>query len=117
MIRRPPRSTLDRSSAASDVYKRQLFKDVPPREPPGLQEFALAYDQEARYTDDHVGPFLAHLAKLGLGDQSIVIITADHGEEFGEHGSMGHGRTLHQEVLRVPLVIAAPGLLAPAEVA
>ena len=96
---------------------RSLFKDIPPREPQGLQEFALAYDQEARYTDDHVGPFLTHLARIGLSEHSIVVITSDHGEEFGEHGGMGHGRTLYQEVLRVPLVIAAPGILAPAKVA
>jgi arylsulfatase A-like enzyme len=96
---------------------RSLFADVPGREPPGVaRTSALAYDQEARYTDDHVGPFLAHLARIGLAERSIVIVTSDHGEEFGEHGGMGHGRTLHQEVLRVPLVIAAPGLLAPAVV-
>ncbi len=86
------------------------------REPEGLREFALAYDQEARYADDHIGPFLAHLARLGLSERSIVVVTSDHGEEFGEHGGLGHGRTLYGEVLRVPLVIAAPGLLAPVEV-
>lgn len=98
-----------------DSY-RTLFADVPGREPPGPREAALAYDQEARYTDDHIGPFLAKLAQLGLSDRTIVIITADHGEEFGDHGGMGHGRTLFREVMRVPLVIAAPGLLTPAEV-
>ena len=101
--------------APPDSY-RTLFADVPGREPPGPRDAALAYDQEARYTDDHVGPFLAKLTQLGLADRTIVIITADHGEEFGDHGGMGHGRTLYQEVLRVPLVIAAPGLLAPAVV-
>lgn len=99
-----------------ESYK-SLFREELGRETPGIpRDSALAYDQEARYTDDHVGPFLAHLARLGLAERTIVVITSDHGEEFGEHGSMGHGRTLHQEVLRVPLVIAAPGLLAPAEV-
>jgi arylsulfatase A-like enzyme len=94
-----------------------LFREEPGREPPGVpRDSALAYDQEARYTDDHVGPFLAHLARIGLAERTIVIITSDHGEEFGDHGRMGHGRTLHQEVLRVPLVIAAPGVLAPAQV-
>jgi len=99
-----------------ESYK-SLFREEPGREAPGIpRDSALAYDQEARYTDDHVGPFLAHLARLGLAERTIVVITSDHGEEFGEHGGMGHGRTLHREVLRVPLVIAAPGLLAPAEV-
>ena len=98
------------------VNYRALFLDVPGREPPGARGAALAYDQEARYTDDHVGPFLAKLTHLGLSDRTIVIILSDHGEEFGEHGGVGHGRSLYQEVLRVPLVIAAPGLLAPTEV-
>jgi arylsulfatase A-like enzyme len=95
---------------------RSLFADVPAREPPGLGEFALAYDQEARYADDHIGPFLSDLARLGLSERSIVVVLSDHGEEFGEHGGLGHGRTLHEEVLRVPLVIAAPGIMAPVEV-
>jgi arylsulfatase A-like enzyme len=96
---------------------QKLFADVPGREPLNGRAAALAYDQEARYTDDHVGPFLAKLASLDLAERTIVVLTSDHGEEFGEHGGMGHGRSLHQEVLRVPLVIAAPGLLAPSEVA
>ena len=41
-------------------------------------------------------------------------LLSDHGEEFGEHGGMGHGRTLHRELLHVPLIVWAPGLLAPA---
>ena len=98
------------------VNYRALFLDVPGREPPRARATALAYDQEARYTDDYVGPFLARLARLGLSERTIIIILSDHGEEFGEHGGMGHGRTLHQEVLRVPLVISAPGLLAPTQV-
>jgi arylsulfatase A-like enzyme len=99
-----------------ESYK-SLFRDEPGREPPGIpRDSALAYDQEARYADDHIGPFLAHLARLGLSERSIVVILSDHGDEFGEHGGMGHGRTLYQEVLRVPLVIAAPGILAPTEV-
>ena len=90
---------------------RALFADVPGREPEAGRAAALAYDQEARFTDDHVGPFLATLARLKLTDRTIVVFTSDHGEEFAEHGGMGHGRSLYREVLRVPLVVAAPGLL------
>ena len=95
---------------------RSLFVDVPGREPEAGRAAALAYDQEARFTDDYAGPFLATLARLKLMDRTIVVFTSDHGEEFGEHGGMGHGRSLHREVLRVPLVMAAPGLLTPATV-
>lgn len=96
---------------------RALFADIPGREPTGQTQNALAYDRETRFTDDQVGPFLAALGRLGLAERSIVVLTSDHGEEFGEHGGMGHGRTLYREALHVPLIVSAPGLLAPAHVA
>ncbi len=95
---------------------RDLFADVPGREPDDGAAQALAYDREVRFTDDQLGRFLDALRRLGVAERSIVIVTSDHGEEFREHGGMGHGRTLHREVLQVPLVLWAPGLLAPARV-
>jgi len=96
---------------------RTLFLDTLGREPADGAVQALLYDQEVRYTDDQVGAFLGVLTRLGLAERSIVVITSDHGEEFREHGGTGHGRTLHREVLQVPLLVWAPGLLAPARVA
>jgi arylsulfatase A-like enzyme len=95
---------------------RALFADVPGREG-GMWLQALAYDQEVRYTDDQVAGFLAALTRLGLAERSIVVLTSDHGEEFGEHGGTGHGRTLHRETLHVPLIVSAPGLLGARRVA
>jgi arylsulfatase A-like enzyme len=92
---------------------RTLFADIPGREPFGHDRHALAYDRETRFTDDQVGPFLAAVRRLGLADQTLVVLLSDHGEEFGEHGGMGHGRTLYRELLHVPLIMWAPGLLAP----
>jgi arylsulfatase A-like enzyme len=60
-----------------------------------------------------VGELLAALDARGLLKNSIVIITADHGEEVREHGSFGHSMTVYQEVLRVPLIIHDPVLNAP----
>jgi hypothetical protein len=54
---------------------------------------------------------LARLDALGLRDDTIVVLTADHGEEFGEHGGIGHGRSLYGEVVRVPLLLRWPGHL------
>jgi arylsulfatase A-like enzyme len=68
------------------------------------------YDGEVRYTDDHVGRVLAHLAELGLAEGTLVVLLADHGEEFEDHGGSGHGHSLHTEVVRVPLVLRAPGI-------
>jgi arylsulfatase A-like enzyme len=96
---------------------RGLFADVPGREPFGQTVNALNYDREVRFTDDQVGPFLAKLRALGLAERTIVLVLSDHGEEFGEHGGMGHGRTLYREVLQVPLIVWAPGLLPPHRVA
>lgn len=66
------------------------------------------YDSEIAYTDAAVGRLLAYLEKNR--PNSIVILTADHGEEFDEHGSRYHGSTLYEEQIRVPLIIAVPGV-------
>ncbi|MEJ2723005.1 MAG: sulfatase, partial [bacterium] len=71
------------------------------------------YDQEIAHTDYHIGRLLAALGRRGLDDNTVVIFTSDHGEEFGEHGGHYH-YTLHPEVLLTPLVVKAP-MLEPAE--
>ncbi|MBD3262463.1 MAG: sulfatase-like hydrolase/transferase, partial [Candidatus Altiarchaeales archaeon] len=69
------------------------------------------YDAEIRYTDDSLGGFLLMLKQLGLGEETIVVLTADHGEEFFDHGGFEHGHTLYRELIRVPLIINSPGLV------
>jgi len=68
------------------------------------------YDGEIRYTDEHVGRVLERLREDGFADNTVVILLADHGEEFRDHGGLGHGHSLHREVVRVPFVIRAPGI-------
>jgi arylsulfatase A-like enzyme len=68
------------------------------------------YDDDVRRTDDALGALFAALEQLGLFEHTVVIVTSDHGEEFGEHGRVGHERTLYREALHVPLLVAAPGL-------
>ncbi|MFQ5510943.1 MAG: sulfatase [Candidatus Krumholzibacteriia bacterium] len=65
------------------------------------------YDQEIAHTDAEIGRLLAGLREEKLYDNTVVVFTSDHGEEFGEHGAKYH-YTLHDEILRVPLVIRAP---------
>jgi arylsulfatase A-like enzyme len=69
------------------------------------------YDSEIRFTDEHVGRFLDVLKEQGLYDNSIIIIAADHGEEFLERGDnwIGHTKTVYQELIHVPLMIRLPG--------
>jgi arylsulfatase A-like enzyme len=66
------------------------------------------YDEEIRFTDRAIGELLDRVREYDALDRSWIVITADHGEEFGDHGSIGHGN-LHDEVIRVPLLIRPPG--------
>lgn len=67
------------------------------------------YDGEIRRLDGLIGQFLSDLESRGLLEDAIVIVTADHGEEFGDHGGFGHGHTLYEEMLHVPLIVMRTG--------
>jgi arylsulfatase A-like enzyme len=67
------------------------------------------YDGELAFVDHHLGRVLEALAELPFADRTIVIVTSDHGEAFGEHGLYRHGFELWEELVRVPLVIYVPG--------
>lgn len=67
------------------------------------------YDQEIAFTDYHIGRLIRSLRQSNLYKRTIIVMTSDHGEEFGEHGGKYH-YTSYQEVLRVPLIIVAPFL-------
>ncbi len=95
-----------------------------------LTEFGVAprgllaidrYDAEVRYADQQIGHVLEHLAvQPETAGNTIVIVTADHGEEFGEHGGRQHSRQCYRESTHVPLIVHAPGLppaVVPARVA
>jgi len=68
------------------------------------------YDQEVLYTDYYVGRLLDELAKLPAAARTVVVVTGDHGEAFGEHGMRAHGKELWEEVIRVPLVVVGTGV-------
>ncbi len=68
------------------------------------------YDGEIRYTDLHIGRVLEALERNGLAGRTVVVFLSDHGEELLDHGGRGHGHTLYQELVHVPLVIRAPGV-------
>jgi arylsulfatase A-like enzyme len=71
------------------------------------------YDGEISYHDEHFARFLRRLEERGILDQTIFVVTADHGEEFEDHGSWGHGHSIFQELIEVPLMVRWPGV-APA---
>ena len=73
------------------------------------REFLVGmYDAEIRYTDDTLRSLFSELKDLGFLENALVIITSDHGEEFGEHGKLIHPRSLYEELLHVPLIIVGP---------
>jgi arylsulfatase A-like enzyme len=74
---------------------------------------AALYLAEIHTLDAEVGRFLARLAALGREDDTLVVLTADHGEQFGEWGRMAHGQSLHNKVLHVPLALRWPGRIRP----
>lgn len=75
---------------------------------PGTSDEVL-YQGEIAFTDLWLGKVFEALKRLDLDENTIIVLTADHGEEFGEHGSNRHGQSLYREVLRIPLIIRAPG--------
>lgn len=67
------------------------------------------YDGEVASLDAELRLLFGDLDRQGFLDHAVVVFTADHGEEFGEHGQMQHGKTLYNEVVHVPLLISGPG--------
>lgn len=100
-----PRSTGDQLEAAK-------------RNPPGIvfdesdiTRLTALHDGEISYHDRELGRFMERLAALGVADDTLLVITSDHGEEFRDHGSWGHGHSVYQELIQVPLVFHRPGVV------
>lgn len=74
------------------------------------------YDGEVAFTDAQIGRLVATLATSGLLDQTIVIVTGDHGESFGEHDAWLHGTTLYNTEVHVPLLVRYPARITPGTV-
>jgi arylsulfatase A-like enzyme len=98
----PGRDALSRI-AVSHVEKHGLSDE-------DLRFFINMYDATIRAGDDMVAELIAHLEKNGLMDDTIVVITSDHGEEFLEHGSVKHTKSVYEELIRIPLILCVPGM-------
>lgn len=71
------------------------------------------YDTEIHYTDHHVGQVLEELDRQGVLDETAIIISADHGDAFGEHGIYTDHVCAHEPVHRIPLIVHWPGVTSP----
>jgi arylsulfatase A-like enzyme/Tfp pilus assembly protein PilF len=77
-------------------------------EPYGSRFATEPYDGEVAYTDALIGEILDTLAEQGLADETVVLVTADHGEALGDHGEPGHGLFLYDATILVPLILRLP---------
>jgi arylsulfatase A-like enzyme/4-amino-4-deoxy-L-arabinose transferase-like glycosyltransferase len=74
-----------------------------------LEHVIALYDGEIAWVDHHVGEIVASLKKRGLYENTVIVVTSDHGDEFLEHGQVGHQHSLYEELLRVPFIMRVPG--------
>jgi arylsulfatase A-like enzyme len=98
------------TSYASPAARYWGADDAKELTPDVLRQLRDSYDGSIRYMDHELGRLLDELDRRGLLDNTLVIVTADHGEEFEEHGPelQGHAKSLYIAALQVPLVMAGP---------
>jgi len=95
-------------SLPSEAGTAQLNKIKDTLDTNDLSYVKNLYDEEISYTDKYIGELINSLSELGIEENTIIILTADHGEEFLERTRFGHGETLYQELIHVPLIIYNP---------
>ena len=106
--------------SGKDFFTDPAISTPDPREPSGrirhaskrdLDHVRALYLGELAWVDAQIGRVLERLDELGLAARTLVVVSADHGDEFFENGGIGHRRTLAEEVVRVPLLLRLPGVL------
>src|SRR4030095_10370425 len=73
------------------------------------EQLRALYDGQIRYVDDQLGSLFEELRRSGLYDRSLIVVTADHGDGFMEHGFISHSTMPYEELVRVPLLMKLPG--------
>jgi len=96
------------------LYLITKYRDFPSKlTEEEIKKLHSFYEDEIKYTDEFIGKLIEEIKKMGCYDNSIIILSADHGDAFNEHGALGHGTyffdQLYDEILRVPLIIYGVG--------
>jgi arylsulfatase A-like enzyme len=116
----PPPHDRGLQSADSITQLASLIESLETRAPPHtvddytekqrqwIARMLAGYDAEIRYMDAHLGRLLAAITASPRADETLIVITADHGESFGEHYFVSHGAHLYEHNVRVPLLIRHP---------
>ncbi len=91
---------------ANDYYLQRMNKTERsgPHGDKLLNNLIARYDASILYLDEYIGKLWTHIEKLHLQEKTLLIITADHGDEYNEHGKLFHGHNLYDETIRVPLI-------------
>jgi arylsulfatase A-like enzyme len=93
----------------------------PGRLAPGMKKKAARervkqYNSEILYADYWIGKLLDEMERLGVEDDTLIVLTADHGESLGEHNYVGHGQQLYDPIVRIPMMMKLPGYTTPGKV-
>ncbi|MCB1269705.1 MAG: sulfatase-like hydrolase/transferase, partial [Microthrixaceae bacterium] len=102
---------VDRGPTAN--HWREVFLGTAVFEERELQRLRDLYDGEIAHVDSLVRGMVEELRRAGLIEDTILVVTSDHGENLGEHGLVDHVFSLYRTTTQVPLIVRAPGLLEP----
>jgi len=102
-----PHDPYDPPEAFKQRFTAAMYADRD--EEPSHQEALALYDGEIAYTDEQFGRLIGVMKAEKVYDDALIIVLADHGEEFWDHGGTTHGKTLYEEQLRIPFIIKLPG--------
>jgi arylsulfatase A-like enzyme len=99
-----------------DYYNFDLFPDTSDLSQEEIRHIISLYDGEIRYTDEQVGFLLDKLKERKIYDKTLIILTADHGEDLNEHKIFEHGSIVYDTAVRVPLILKYPGVIPPGHI-
>ena len=97
------------SSVVTNEYRKRIRTFKGDSESEEVKELLLHYKNNLVYADHVFRQTLEMLKRHGLYENSLVILTADHGEAFAEHGALEHGNTVYDEMIRIPMIVRVPG--------
>jgi len=99
--------------AQLSTNKADLLAGAEKRRAEDLEIMRALYDGALNYLDYRIGEFVKLIEGLGLLDNTVVVVTSDHGDSLGEHNHLGHRMTLYEPLVRVPLIIRYPARFQP----
>jgi arylsulfatase A-like enzyme len=99
------------SGGPARYHEKQLYGERVDLAPRDIRHFIALYDGEIRYADAMLARLWSYLKSEGLLDKTLVVVTADHGEEFYDHGGLKHNHTLYNELISIPVIFHYEGSL------